>query len=35
MRWAILQFPGSNCDQDVLHVLKEVLGQDAYYVWHK
>lgn len=35
MRWAILQFPGSNCDQDCLHVLKNVLQQDAYYVWHK
>ena len=35
MRWAILQFPGSNCDQDCLHVLKNVLGQDAYTVWHK
>jgi len=35
MRWAILQFPGSNCDQDCLHVLKNVLGQDAYSVWHK
>jgi phosphoribosylformylglycinamidine synthase len=35
MRWAILQFPGSNCDQDCLHVLKDVLQQDAYYVWHK
>lgn len=35
MRWAIIQFPGSNCDQDCLHVLREVLGQDAYYVWHK
>jgi phosphoribosylformylglycinamidine synthase len=35
MRWAVLQFPASNCDQDALHVLKEVLGQDAEYVWHK
>ncbi|SDU26852.1 phosphoribosylformylglycinamidine synthase [Verrucomicrobium sp. GAS474] len=35
MRWAILQFPGSNCDQDCHHVLKNVLGQDAYTVWHK
>ncbi len=35
MRWAVLQFPASNCDQDALHVLKEVLGQDADYVWHK
>jgi len=35
MRWAVIQFPASNCDQDALHVLKEVLGQDADYVWHK
>jgi phosphoribosylformylglycinamidine synthase len=35
MRWAIIQFPGSNCDQDCLHALKQVLQQDAYYVWHK
>ncbi len=35
MRWAVIQFPGSNCDQDCYHVLKHVLGQDAYYVWHK
>lgn len=35
MRWAVIQFPGSNCDQDCYHVLKNVLGQDAYYVWHK
>ncbi|PTY05034.1 phosphoribosylformylglycinamidine synthase I [Verrucomicrobia bacterium LW23] len=35
MRWAILQFPGSNCDQDCLHVLRNVLAQDAFYLWHK
>jgi phosphoribosylformylglycinamidine synthase len=35
MRWAVIQFPASNCDQDALHVLQEVLGQDAEYVWHK
>ena len=35
MRWAVIQFPGSNCDQDALHVLKSVLGQDVAYVWHK
>ncbi len=35
LRWAIVQFPGSNCDQDCLHVLGQVLGHDAYYVWHK
>jgi len=35
MRWAVIQFPGSNCDQDVFHVLKNVLAQDVVYVWHK
>jgi len=35
MRWAVVQFPGSNCDQDVVHVLKNVLGQEVELVWHK
>ena len=35
MRWAVIQFPGSNCDQDVVHVLKNVLGQEVELVWHK
>lgn len=35
MRWAVVRFPGSNCDQDAWHVLKNVLGQEVDYVWHK
>ena len=35
MRWAVIQFPGSNCDQDAFHVLKNVLGHEVAYVWHK
>jgi phosphoribosylformylglycinamidine synthase I len=35
MRFAVLQFPGSNCDQDCVHVLGNVLGQNADYLWHK
>jgi phosphoribosylformylglycinamidine synthase subunit PurQ / glutaminase len=35
MNFAILQFPGSNCDQDAVHVLRHVLGQSACLVWHK
>ncbi len=35
MRWAVIQFPGSNCDQDVVHVLKNVLAQEVDYIWHK
>src|SRR5215212_3475249 len=35
MNFAVLQFPASNCDQDALHVLKDVLGHSASYAWHK
>jgi phosphoribosylformylglycinamidine synthase len=28
-------FPGSNCDHDVYHVLKHVLGQDTLFLWHQ
>jgi phosphoribosylformylglycinamidine synthase len=35
MRWAVIQCPGSNCDQDVFHVLKNVFAQEVEYVWHK
>jgi phosphoribosylformylglycinamidine synthase subunit PurQ / glutaminase len=35
MNFAVLQFPASNCDQDAIHALRNVLGQSARYVWHK
>lgn len=35
MNFAVLQFPGSNCDQDVVHVLRNVLGHSARLCWHK
>lgn len=35
MKIAILQFGGTNCDLDVLHVLKDVVGVDAETVWYK
>jgi phosphoribosylformylglycinamidine synthase len=31
---AVIVFPGSNCDADTLHVLKNVAGMDARYAWH-
>lgn len=34
MRCGIVVFPGSNCDHDVYHVLKHVLGQEAMFLWH-
>ena len=35
MRFAVIVFPGSNCDHDAYHAAKEVLGQEAEFVWHK
>ena len=35
MTFAVLQFPASNCDQDAVHVLKNVFGHAARYAWHK
>ncbi|MGP8329857.1 MAG: phosphoribosylformylglycinamidine synthase subunit PurQ [Methanosarcinaceae archaeon] len=35
MKIAIIRFGGSNCDLDVLHVLKDVIGIDAGLVWYK
>src|SRR5436190_3646387 len=35
MKFAVLQFPGSNCDQDVVHVLRNVMGHQAQLLWHK
>ena len=35
MNFAVLQFPGSNCDQDCVHVLQKVLGHPTRLLWHK
>src|ERR1700722_4045371 len=35
MNFAVLQFPASNCDQDAVHVLRNVLGHSARLLWHK
>lgn len=34
MRFAVVSFPGSNCDDDCVRVVEEVLGETAYKVWH-
>ena len=34
MKAGIVVFPGSNCDRDVNHVLNDVIGLSASYVWH-
>lgn len=35
MKFAIVVFPGSNCDHDAYHAARHVLGADATFVWHK
>ena len=35
MKFAVVVFPGSNCDHDAYHAAKHVLGHDAEFVWHK
>jgi len=35
MNFAVLQFPASNCDQDALHVVQNVLGHSGRLLWHK
>ncbi|HBK81451.1 MAG TPA: phosphoribosylformylglycinamidine synthase I [Nitrospinae bacterium] len=35
MNFAVIVFPGSNCDHDCHHAVTTVLGQTATFVWHK
>jgi phosphoribosylformylglycinamidine synthase subunit PurQ / glutaminase len=35
MKFSVVVFPGSNCDEDAYHAAKDVLGEQAEYVWHK
>jgi phosphoribosylformylglycinamidine synthase len=34
MKFAVVVFPGSNCEADTYHVLDSVLHQPVEYVWH-
>jgi len=35
MKFAVIQFPGSNCDQDCIAAIDSIEGLRAEYVWHK
>ena len=35
MKFGVVVFPGSNCDDDMMHVLGTVLGADVRKLWHK
>lgn len=35
MKFGVVVFPGSNCDDDMVHVLGTVMGFDVVKIWHK
>ncbi|QQL48813.1 phosphoribosylformylglycinamidine synthase subunit PurQ [Mucilaginibacter ginkgonis] len=35
MKFGVVIFPGSNCDEDIIYVLEHVLGQQVVRLWHK
>ncbi len=35
MKFGILQFPGSNSDQDTYYAIKDVLGEPVEFIWHR
>ena len=34
-KFGVVIFPGSNCDQDMIYVLREIMGQEVIELWHK
>lgn len=34
IRAAVVVFPGSNCDQDMIHALRDTMGFEVLKVWH-
>lgn len=35
MKFGVVTFPGSNCDQDMIYVLETILGKEVVNLWHK
>jgi len=35
LKFGVVIFPGSNCDYDTFYVLRDVLGQETVFLWHK
>ena len=35
MKFGVIVFPGSNCDRDMMHALRDDLQQDVVMLWHK
>jgi phosphoribosylformylglycinamidine synthase len=35
MKFGVIVFPGSNCDRDMMHALRDDLQQEVVMLWHK
>jgi len=35
MKFGVVIFPGSNCDEDIIHVLEKIMGEQVVRLWHK
>jgi len=35
MKFGVVVFPGSNCDEDMVYVLKDIMKQKTVKLWHK
>ena len=35
MKFGVVIFPGSNCDQDMIYVLGSIMKQEVVELWHK
>jgi phosphoribosylformylglycinamidine synthase subunit PurQ / glutaminase len=35
MKFGVVVFPGSNCDEDMVYVLQTIMGQEVVKLWHK
>src|SRR5690554_1531229 len=34
MKFGVIVFPGSNCDIDCFHAVRDVAGHEVEYIWH-
>jgi phosphoribosylformylglycinamidine synthase I len=34
LKFAVIVFPGSNCDHDMFHALKKIMGEEVTFLWH-
>jgi phosphoribosylformylglycinamidine synthase subunit PurQ / glutaminase len=35
MKFGVVQFPGSNCDDDAHYAIEDVIGEPAEFIWHQ